>query len=397
MTIRKYLFPILIAAVLVAVLVYAFRPQPIRVETAAAERGPLQIVVEEEARTRVIDRFVVSAPVAGYLQRITLRAGDAVRAGAPLLVIEPMPSEVLDPRSRAAAQARVAAAQAALRAADEQADAARAGAELAQAEFDRIARLYESRQVSAEQADRAQAEARRSAAVLRAARHGVDVARHELEIAVALAHSAAGVRGAEAPERIVVSAPVDGRVLRLRRESEGVVVRTEPLIEVGDPHALEIVAEVLSSSAVRIVPGSRVLLERWGGEGALEARVRTVEPSGFTKISALGVEEQRVLIVADLVSPPETWMALGDAYRVEARFVLWEAQDILQIPASALFRSDTGWSVFLVDGDRARLRHITVGQRSGLRAEVLDGLQEGERLVVHPDESLRDGARIAER
>lgn len=395
MNIRRYIVPGTIAAVVVAVLFYAFRPQPLMVDGAPVERGPLQIVVEEEARTRVIDRFVVSAPVAGYLQRITLRAGDAVRAGAPLLVIEPMPSDVLDPRARAAAEARVAAAQAALRAAEEQADAARAGADLAEAEFARAARLYESRQVSAELADRSQAEARRSAAALRAARHAVDVARYELEIArTALAHSTTA-RGAQ--EGIAVSSPVDGRVLRLRRESEGVVVRAEALLEVGDPRALEVVAEVLSDAAVRITPGTRVLLERWGGSGALEARVRTVEPSGFTKISALGVEEQRVLIVADLVSPPADWAALGDAYRVEARFVLWEEDDVLQIPASALLRSGGGWVVFVIDGERVRLRHITVGQRGGLRAQVLDGLQEGERLVTHPDEALTDGAHIVER
>jgi HlyD family secretion protein len=392
---RRYIVPGAIAVAVVAVLFYAFRPQPLLVDTAVAERGALQVTVEEEARTRLIDRFVVSAPVAGYLQRITLRAGDAVRAGVPLLVIEPMPSEVLDARTRAAAEARVAAAQAALHAAEEQADAAQAGAELAQAEFTRIARLYENRQVSAELSDRSQAEARRSAATLRAARHAVEVARYELEIArTALAHSAAAPADRE---RIVVSSPVDGRVLRLRRESEGVVARAEPLLEIGDPRALEVVAEVLSDAAVRIAPGTRVLLQRWGGEGALEARVHTVEPSGFTKISALGVEEQRVLIIADLVSPPAVWAALGDGYRVEARFVLWEADDVLQIPASALFRSGDGWSVFVIDGDRVHLRHITVGQRGGLRAQVLDGLREGERLVIHPDQTLRDGTRIVER
>ena len=397
MNIRRYIVPGAVAAAVVAVLFYAFRPQPMLVDTAVVERGTLQVTVEEEARTRVIDRFVVSAPVAGYLQRITLRAGDAVQAGGALLVIEPMQSDVLDPRTRAAAEGRVAAARAALRAAEENADAARAGAEFAQAEFDRMSRLYEARQVSLEQADRARAEARRTAAGLRAAEHAVEVARYELEIArTALEYSAAEARG-EAPERIVVRSPVDGRVLRVRRESEGVVARAEPLIEVGDPHALEVVAEVLSDDAVRVAPGARVLLERWGGARPLEGTVRTIEPSGFTKISALGVEEQRVLIIVDIVSPAEEWAQLGDAYRVEARFILWEGEDVLQIPASALFRSGGGWGVFVADGARARLRPVTVGRRSGLRAQVLDGLQEGERLIVHPDDALEDGSRISVR
>lgn len=397
MSARKYLLPGLVAAAIVAVLAYAFRPQPMMVESAAVERGTLQVAVEEEARSRVIDRFVVSAPVAGYLQRITLRAGDAVQAGGPLLVIEPMQSEVLDPRTRAAAEGRVAAAQASLRAAEENADAARAGADFAQAELDRISRLHRAGQVSQEQADRARAEARRSTAALRAAEHSVEVARYELEIArTALEYSAAEARG-EAPERIVVRSPVDGRVLRVRRESEGVVARAEPLIEVGDPRALEVVAEVLSDQAVRIAPGARVLLERWGGVRPLEGAVRTIEPSGFTKISALGVEEQRVLVITDITSPAEEWAQLGDAYRVEARFLLWEGEGVLQIPASALFRSGEGWGVFVADGDRARLRPVVVGRRGGLRAQVLEGLQEGERVIVHPDDALEDGSRIAVR
>lgn len=395
MKVRKYIVPVLIAAAVVALLVLAFRPQPLRVEAGEVTRGTLQEAVEEEARTRVIDRFVISAPVAGYLQRVRFKAGHAVRAGDALLTIEPLPSEALDPRTRAAAEGRVAAAQAALRAAEQSADAARASAGFAQSESERLSRLRASGQVSVDQAERAEAEARRAAAALRAEEHAVEVARYELEIArSALEYSVAEARG-EAPGSLTVRAPVDGRVLRVLRESAGVVARAEPLLELGDPRALEVIAEVLSDQAVRIAPGTRVVLERWGGPQALEGVVRTVEPSGFTKISALGVEEQRVLVVTDFVSPPEAWESLGDGFRAEARFILWQGDDVLQAPASALFRARAGWQAFVLDGDRVRLRDVVVGRRGGLQVEVLEGLREGERLVVHPDETLVDGARVA--
>lgn len=391
---RRYIALGLLALLVVVMLVLAFRPRAIPVEEATVVRGPMQVFVEEEARTRVIDRYVISAPVAGFLQRIDLRAGDPAAIDSPLLVIEPMPSDVLDPRTRAAAEARVAAAGAQLAAARENVDAARASAELARSDAERAERLLEREQIAVEEAERARAEALRTAAALRAAEHSVEVARYELEAArTALAFSDAEARG-ETPGRVVVRSPVDGQVLRVHRESAGIVARGTPLLDVGNPRRLEVVAEVLSDQAVRINPGTRVLLERWGGGPPLEAAVRRVEPSGFTKISALGVEEQRVLIISDILSPAAEWASLGDGYRVEARFILWEGDDVLQVPASALFRHGEGWAAFVRDGDRARLRPVSVGRRNALRAEVRDGLEEGDRVVIHPDDALSDGARI---
>lgn len=394
MKVRRYLVAALIAVAAAVLLVLAFRAQPVRVEAGQVTRGVLQEAVEEEARTRVIDRFVISAPVAGYLERIPFKPGHPVRVGDVLLTIAPLPSEALDARTRAGAEGRVSSAQAALRAAEQRADAARASAALARSESERLSPLRAAGQISVDQAERAEAEARRSAAALRAEEQAVEVARHELDIArSALEYSAAEARG-EASGSLVVRAPVDGRVLRVLRESAGVVARADPLLELGDPRALEVVAEVLSDQAVRIVPGTRVVLERWGGPQALEGVVRTVEPSGFTKISALGVEEQRVLVVTDFVSPAEAWAPIGDGFRAEARFILWEGEDVLQAPASALFRTRAGWQTFVLDGDRVSLRNVVVGRRGGLQVEVLDGLREDERLVVHPDESLVDGARV---
>ncbi len=384
----------LVAAAILAALAWGFMPQPATVDTAQVTRGPLAVTVDEEGRTRVIDRFVISAPVAGFARRVELDVGDAVGGGGVLARLEPSPSEVLDPRTRAEAEARVDAARDTLEAAKSEAEAAEAQAEYARSENARLARLRERELVSADAAERAAAEARRAEAALRAARAAVRVAQHELAAArTALRYSAATAAG-EPPEIVALRAPVDGRVLEIHHESAGPVESGQPLLTMGDPRALEVEVDVLSEDAVRIEPGGRVVFERWGGDGELEGVVRTVEPFGFTKISALGVEEQRVLVIADFTSPPERWSRLGHGYRVEARFIVWEADDVLRVPASALFRYRDGRAVFAVEGGRARRRIVEIGHRNGLRAEVLDGLVEGETVIVHPGEEIEDGARV---
>jgi HlyD family secretion protein len=382
---------VLIAAVVIAVLL-GFRSAPVSVDVAAASRGPLQVSVEEEGKTRVIDRYLISAPVAAYASRIELKVGSAVHKGETLVQLEPLPSAVLDPRSRAEAEARVEAGEDALKAARENARAAEASAELANADLKRIKRLRKDNLASADQEDRAQAAASSADATLRSARFAVEVARHDLEAAkTALKYS--GTK-ASSVEPLLITSPVDGNVLKIPRESEGVVAAGQALIEVGDPRSLEIEAEVLSADAVRIKPGMQVLFERWGGDEPLQGVVRTVEPVGFTKVSALGVEEQRVLVISDITSPPDEWRQLGDAYRVEASFILWSKEDVLQIPASALFRYNNGWAVFVMQDDRAQRREVKIGQRNGLVAQVLEGITEGERVIAHPDDSIDDGVRV---
>jgi HlyD family secretion protein len=383
-----------IAAALAWGLYSGFRPQPVVVEFGEAVRAPMRVTIEQEGRTRVVDRYVVTAPVGGYARRITLEAGDAVEAGTPLVALEPQRSEVLDARRRAEAEARVAAAQANTGAVEQRVLAAEAAAELAQRELRRLRALRASGHVSAEAVDRAAAEDRRAAAELRSANFGVATARHELEAArTALGYAAAGGSG----EPVVVRAPVAGRVLRIPRKSEGPVAEGQALLEIGDPRALEVEVDVLSADAVRISPGSRVLFERWGGDGALEGRVRVIEPSGFTKVSALGVEEQRVWVIVDFSSPAAQWARLGDAYRVEASFIVWEEADVLQIPASAVFRDGDGWAAFVAEDGRAARRRVELGQRTGLVAQVVAGIREGERVIVHPDDRLRDGVEVTER
>lgn len=398
-TLLRRLLLLLGAVGVVALVVWGFTPRPPLVDIALAARAPLQVTIEEEGRTRVRDRFVVSAPVPGFKHRLELEVGDAVQAGQVLAVIEPLRSAALDPRSRAEAQARVAAAQAALQQAEAAVRAAEADAALAEAELERVRRLAEQGATTRARLDEAEARARATAASRRSAEFGVEVARHQLEAARATLAYAAEDGGEGGAEAVPVTSPVAGRVLKLVQESEGVVAAGAPLVEVGDPSALEVEVEVLSSDAVRLGPDTRVLLERWGGDAPLEGRVSRVEPVGFTKVSALGVEEQRVLVIVDITSPPGSWRRLGDGYRVEAVFVLWEGQDVLQVPQSALFPTIDGrWGAFVIGPEQTVERRVlAVGQRNGLQAQVLDGLAAGERVVTHPPEALADGGRVRPR
>jgi HlyD family secretion protein len=383
-----------VAAALLATLAWGFWPRPVLVEVATVGRGPLQVTVEEEGRTRVKDRFVISAPVAAYLRRIALDVGDALTQGQTVAVLEPLRSEVLDPRSRARAEAQVAAAQAALKASVEKVAAARAQAEFARAEYARKQKLRASETISRTLLEEAETLARQTAAEEQSAAFEVEAARFDLEAArTALQYSLADDTAIMAVT-VELQAPVASRVLRLYHESEGVVSAGEDLIEIGDPLQLEVAVDVLSEDAVQIRPHTRVQFTRWGGDAVLEGVVRTVEPAGFTKISALGVEEQRVWVIADLVSPREAWRFLGDGYRVEARFILWQDADVLQAPASALFHHDGQWAAFVVEGGRARRHRVEVGHRNGLVAEILDGLRAGDRVITHPDDRIEDGVRV---
>lgn len=193
---------------------------------------------------------------------------------------------------------------------------------------------------------------------------------------------------------VIIRSPVSGKVLKLHRESEGVVNAADPLIDIGDPRSMEIKAEILSADAVKIKKGTTVIFERWGGEKALSGRVRVVEPAGFTKVSSLGVEEQRVLVIADFTSPVDLWEGLGDAYRLDASFIIWEGQNVLQVPASALFRKGETWALFTIEKKRVRLRQVEIGHRNGLIAEIVSGLKEGEMVVSHPDDEVKEGARV---
>ena len=393
-TIRNHPFITLFSMIVAVMLVIGFMPQPVLVETVKGTRAPLMVTVEEEGRTRVIDRYVISAPVSGVTCRQQLKVGDEVQQGQILLTISPLESQVLDARSRAQAEAQQQAAEAAFNAAQEQARAAAAAAELAQNELHRLQPLLQQSMISRDDFDRARTAVQTTTAAKRSADFNVETARYELEAASSLLEYSAASSPGEPAERVRVHSPIDGRILKINRQCEGPVTTGEPLLEVGDPRALEVEVDVLSADAVKIKPGMQVLFERWGGEQTLEGIVRNVEPVGFTKTSALGVDEQRVLIISDFSSPAEAWSSLGDGYRVEARFILWQQLDALQVPASSLFRHDGGWSVFVVEGGSAARRLVEVGQRNGLFAQIIQGVEIGEQVIIHPGDNVDDGVSV---
>ncbi|MCC7415807.1 MAG: efflux RND transporter periplasmic adaptor subunit [Acidobacteria bacterium] len=378
--------------VVLAVLAAALWPDPIDVDLARAARGPLEITVDEEGRTRVREQFVVSAPMAGRLQRIDLEPGAAVVRGETVLArITPAAPPLLDARTRAELTAAVRAATATVGQARAERERAAAALERARSSVARQQQLAEAGAISRDELEAAQTALRAAEEARRGAEFGASRAEYELQLArVRLQQPQSG----GAPVEIV--APIDGTVLERLRESEAVVQAGEPLLELGDPSRLEIVADLLSPDAVRVPPGARVLIEQWGGDAPLEGRIRLVEPSGFTKISALGVEEQRVNAIIDFADPAAA-KPLGDAYRVEVRIVVWSAPDVLKIPVGSLFRVGEDWAVFAVAGGRAERRIVKIGHRNPEEAEVLEGLEAGQTIVLHPPDTLAGGARVAPR
>jgi len=383
---RRRSYAWLVAPALAALLVYALWPAAVPVETARAERGALRVTVDEEGETRAQDRFVVAAPVPGRLLRIALEEGDAVTRDQVVATIEPSP---LSQREREEVLARVTAAEAARRQAEARLAHARADYEMAQTERQRGEQLARNGVISKQALDQVRTAERSASEELKAAQYAVQVAAAEIKVA------RAGLVGlekqGEAQKPVAVRSPVAGRVLHVTEESERVVGAGMPLLVLGDPKKIEVVVDVLSTDAVKIKPGAEMLLEGWGGEHPLRAKVRLVEPAGFTKISALGVEEKRVHVIGDFVDAPGP---LGDAYRVEARIVVWAGEGVLKVPASAVFRKGEAWSTFTVEGGRARLRGIEIGHRSETEVEVLRGIEDGAEVIAHPPNQVRDRVRV---
>jgi HlyD family secretion protein len=384
--------PLLGGLLLVALIVVGLWPRAVPVEVGTVSRGPLIVTVDEQGMTRVKNRYVVSAPVAGQLRRIDWKAGAAVEAGQTVLAtLETSGADFLDARSLAQAEARVRAAEAARDAALAQRERAQATAKMFTADLERLKQLFVKKVLSSQEFDAAQMRAATTAQDERAAEFALQVAEFELQQARALLVRGQPGGGAEP---LVIASPVSGRILRVFQESARVVPSGFPLMEVGDPTDLEVRIEVLSRDGVAVKPGARVILEQWGGPTPLAARVRLVEPSAFTKISALGVEEQRVYVVADFTDPIERRPTLGDNYRVEARIVTWENTDALRAPAGALFQRNGSWQAFVLSGSRARRTPAQVGHGNGIATEVLGGLQAGDKVVVYPGDKVDDGTRV---
>lgn len=382
---------------LLAVIVVQFMPGALEADLADVYRGELEVRITEEGVTRVKDRFTVFAPLSGNLSRVALKAGDSVSPGDILAILTPMEPDLLDARRLAQARASVEAAKASHEQALASAQAAQADLDFAVAEEGRVAKVFKTRDVSRESLEAAQTRKRSAEAARDSADFAADAAKFQMELA-----RAALIRTGEGAEfsPIEIRSPIRGRVLRVLRKSEGVVTAGTPLLELGDPASLEVVVDLLSTDAVQVERGMEVKLTRWAGPSApvLKGQVDRVEPSGFTRLSALGVEEQRVKVWISIRDERKRWERLGDGYRVEVGIVLLARKAVLLIPASALFRnSDGGWSVFAVTEGQAHEVAIRVGARNGARAEVVKGLAEGSQVIAHPDDKIADGVAVKQR
>jgi HlyD family secretion protein len=382
--------PILVVGAIGAMALW---PEPLAVDLVQAVRGPMEVTIDEDGETRLRDRFVVSAPVSGRLQRIELDPGDPVVKGQTVVArLTPAEPPLLDPRVRAEFTAAVAAAAAGADQARAERDRTAALAERARAALRRQQALLEAGAVSRDELESAQTAAKTAEDALRAAT--LAVSRADQETRAARARLQAPSTGGR---RVDVVAPINGIVLRRLRESEAVVPAGEGLLELGNPDQLEVIADLLSTDAVQVQPGKPVRIEQWGGDTPFHASVRRVEPAGFVKLSALGVEERRVNVVIGLADPVAAARALGDRYRVEVRIVVWRSDDVLKLPVGTLFRRGEEWAVFVVHDGRATLRHVRVGHRNNEVVEILDGLAVGEDVVLHPPDALAPGAAVAAR
>jgi HlyD family secretion protein len=380
-------------------LIYALLPKPIPVEMAEVVRGPFEETVDDDGKTRVRERYVVSAPIAGTLLRIRLKAGDPVEVGTVLASIVPDLSPLLDPRTRQELEQRLGAAEARKMRTAEAVERAKATLDQAQADLERTRVLAAKGVAPQSKLERDEILARIGSREFEAARFEDHAAEHELELARAALRTPARETedGSVSGETWDIRSPVTGRVLRILQKSEASVAIGAPLLVLGDPRDLEVVIDVLSTDAVRIAPGAPVTIERWGGDKPLEGRVRRVEPSAFTKTSALGVEEQRTNVIIDIVSPQTEWSSLGDGYRVDARIVVYLSEDAVKVPTGALFRDGDRWAAYVDTDGTARRRSIMLSRRAGLEAAVEAGLQPGEQVIVFPSDAIRDGVRVSRR
>ena len=383
----------LVVAVIIIAVFFALRTPPLDVDVAEAVEAPLLVTIEDEGETRVRDIYVVAAPISGELQRVDLEAGDPVVAGQTVVArIMPAQPDFLNSRNEAEVRAQIKALEASVQSSAARIGQAEADRKLAAANFSRIDALYERGFATRTAHDAARAARDSSAARLTEARGAMDAARFELRAARArlIAPSASKTSGSA----LAVRSPESGSVLRVVQESQATVAVGTPIMELGNPSDIEIVSDLLSSDAVKIKPGSAVLIDNWGGDKPLKGKVKLIEPFGFTKISALGVEEQRVNVIIDFVDPRIARERLGHGYRVIARVVEWSGNKVLQVPISALFRDKGQWSVFVMRGGEAHLVPVAVGRMNDERAQITKGLEAGDEVILHPSEKIEDGRSV---
>jgi HlyD family secretion protein len=402
MTKRSFLRPgplaisAVIAAVVIAALYLAIRKPPYEVDLATVTQGPMTVTINDEGETRVHNIFVVAAPINGRLTRIELEPGDPVVAQQTIVArMTPTSPDFLNNRVEAGVRAQVKVLEAVIASSLARVEQARAEHNLAAQQQARVEALFKRGFATRAALDIADAAVSRSNAAVSEAIKATEAARFDRD--AARANLIIPATQPQAGRSLAVRSPTSGTVMRVAQESEAIVAAGTPLVELGDPRDLEIVTDLLSSDAIRLLPGARVLIDNWGGAYSLNGRVRRIEPFGFTKISALGVEEQRVNVMIDITDPPEKWAKLGHGYRVVIRAVEWESANALQLPVSTLFRNKGKWAVFAVENGRARLVPVTIGWMNDERAELLSGLRKGATVILHPSEKISDDARVEAR
>lgn len=388
---------LVLGLVLVGGIVYALLPQPVAVDLVEVIEGTLRVTIDEDGATRIRERYTISAPLSGRLLRVGLDPGDDVARGRLLLAIEPSDPSLLDARSRAEASARVSAARSAVSEAEAALGQVATTLATARRDFEEQRRMFDRGATTAKERDDAEALVQVRTQQHATAAFAVEVARFQRELAEATLIHAGSENAGGAQARMEITAPCDGRVLRLFQESEGYITAGTPLLSFGDTNDLEVVIDVLSTDAVSIRPGDTVEIEHWGGNQPIHGRVRVIEPAAFTKVSSLGVEEQRVNIIIDFTDPPDARPGLGDAYRVEASIVTWQQDGVLKVPGSSLFKHGTDWAVYRVIDDRAVRTPVVVGRRNGRDAQVLEGLQAGDQVIAYPSDQVADGVRVRQR
>lgn len=406
----RRLFTWVLGLSLLGLIGYGLRPRPVEVEFGVVSRGPLTVHVVEEGKTRIRNRYIVSAPVAGQMRRVPLKNGDLVKAGETIIArIDPAISPLLDPRAKAEAEARLQGTDAGKLKAAQSLEMAHTAEKFAQQNWERTKKLIQTKSISDTDSDNAERDFEMRARETRAAEFALKIAEYELAQAKAALmqfESSDGVPPSSSvndgkmpslPTVIEVRSPVSGFVLRVMQESATIVTPGVQILEVGDKSDIEIEAEILSRDAVAIKPGASVSIEQWGGEKPLDGRVRLVEPAAFTKISALGVEEQRVIVLSDLLNPPPEAQKLGDRYRVEVRVAVWHGDDLLLVPAGALFREGSEWKTFVFEEGIARKKSLEAGHTDGRMTEVLQGLEPGTQVLLHPPDTVKDGAPVQKR
>jgi len=383
-TTRRWILYVVLAG-LAGLAFLGLRPQPTPVETARVVTGPLRATVSEEGKTRIKQRYVVSAPVSGQLRRIPFKPGAEVEAGVTVVaLIDPLPASPLDERNRALAEARRDSSRVLL-------EKSRLSHELARSELRRIEKMYDANTVSPQDLESAKMRETLAARDVAAAEGALRAAEAELLATGGLVSRPAT---GDLPPPIEVKANATGRVLHVFQESSRAVMQGTPLLEIGDPADLEVVVEMLSRDGAAIAAGAPVVLEQWGGPVPLDGKVRLVEPAAFTKISALGVEEQRVYVVVDITTPLEQRRSLGDNFRVEARVITWESPKALKLPSSGLFRSGSSWAAYVVRSGKAQLVPVQAGRSSGAEIQVTGGLAEGDEVILYPGDRIKDGQRV---